>query len=64
MQNRYQDRFLIDCLWITEMVVELAKLNFWVSRNRSRRLMGKMVIRAIYPRPRLIDNRKNNWKYP
>ena len=47
-----------------KMVVELAKLGFRVCRKRVRRLMREMGIWAIYPKPRLSENRENHRKYP
>jgi putative transposase len=47
-----------------KMVVELAKLGFRVCRKRVRKLMREMGIWAIYPKPRLSENRENQRKYP
>ena len=46
-----------------KMVVELVKLGFRVCRKRVRRLMREMGIWAIYPKPRLSENRENHRKY-
>ena len=46
------------------MVLELARLGIRVCRKRVRRLMQEMDIWAIYPKPRLSENRENHVKYP
>ncbi len=47
-----------------KMVLELARLGIRVCRKRVRRLMQEMDIWAIYPKPRLSENRENHRKYP
>lgn len=43
--------------------MELAKLGFRLCRKRVRRLIREMGIWAIYPKPRLSENRENHSKY-
>jgi putative transposase len=64
--KRHLDRLHTDFPFIgsRKMVVELANLGFRVCRKRGRRLMREMGIRAIYPKPRLSENRENHRKYP
>ena len=64
--KRHLDRIYTDLPFFgsRKMVVELAKLGFRVCRKKVRRLMREMGIWAIYPKPRLSENRENHRKYP
>ena len=59
--KRHLDRLYTDFPFFgsRKMVVGLAKLGFRVCRKRVRRLMREMGIWAIYPKPRLSENRES-----